>query len=363
MLRAGEVGEERSQQALDAIIRNANAQVQMIDDLLDVSRIIAGKMRLDVRSVDLKAVVEDALDAVRPAAEAKSIRLHAVLDPRAGPVTGDPARLQQVVWNLLINAVKFTDKGGRVQVHVQRVNSHVEIVVSDTGKGIEPDLLPFIFDRFRQADSSSTRTHGGLGLGLALVKQLVELHGGSVVAQSDGDGKGATFVVKLPLTIAAVSERPMPRVHPTAQTAWMSHGARLDDVRVLVVDDEQDARDLAAAILAAKGARARTCASPAAALVIIEQWHPDVLISDIEMPDEDGYSLIRKVRRLPDSRAAKIPAIALTAYGRAQDRVVSLTAGYNMHVPKPVDPGELTTIIASLVGRLVPDAPASVPPP
>ena len=362
MLRAGEVGEERSQQALDAIIRNANAQVQMIDDLLDVSRIIAGKMRLDVRSVDLKAVVEDALDAVRPAAEAKSIRLHAVLDPRAGPVTGDPARLQQVVWNLLINAVKFTDKGGRVQVHVQRVNSHVEIVVSDTGKGIEPDLLPFIFDRFRQADSSSTRTHGGLGLGLALVKQLVELHGGSVVAQSDGDGKGATFVVKLPLTIAAVSERPMPRVHPTAQTAWMSHGARLDDVRVLVVDDEQDARDLAAAILAAKGARARTCASPAAALVIIEQWHPDVLISDIEMPDEDGYSLIRKVRRLPDSRAAKIPAIALTAYGRAQDRVVSLTAGY-MHVPKPVDPGELTTIIASLVGRLVPDAPASVPPP
>ncbi len=358
MLRTGQVSAERSQRALDAIERNANAQVQLIDDLLDVSRVIAGKMRLDVRSVQLKAVVEGALDAVRPAAEAKGIRLQSVLDPRAGPITGDPARLQQVVWNLLINAVKFTAKGGRVQVHVQRINSHVEIVVSDTGRGIEPQLLPFIFDRFRQADSGSTRAHGGLGLGLALVKHLVELHGGTVAAQSAGEGKGATFIVKLPVTIAAI-EGSVPRMHPTAPMIEApSPGARLDGVRVLVVDDDEDALDLATAILTAKGATVRTWPPAPAALVIIQEWHPDVLVSDIEMPDEDGYSLIRKVRRL-DSRDAKIPAVALTAYGRIQDRMISLTAGYSMHVPKPVDPGELTTIIASLVGRLASDLPDS----
>jgi signal transduction histidine kinase/ActR/RegA family two-component response regulator len=351
MLRTGQVSAERSQRALDAIVRNADAQVQMIDDLLDVSRVIAGKMRLDVRSVHLKAVVEDALDAVRPAAEAKGIRLQSVLDPRAGPIIGDPARLQQVVWNLLTNAVKFTGKGGRVQVHVQRINSHVEIVASDTGRGIDPDILPFIFDRFRQADSSSTRAHGGLGLGLALVKHLVELHGGTVVAQSGGAGKGATFIVKLPVAIASIVEA-VPRVHPTVPMRGApSRGVRLNGVRVLVVDDDEDALELAAAILTAKGARVRTCPSAAAALATIHEWHPDVLVSDIEMPDEDGYSLIRKVRRF-ESADAKIPAVALTAYGRIQDRMASLTAGYNMHVPKPVDPGELTTIIASLVGGL-----------
>ena len=355
MLRTGQVTREASQRALDAIIRNADAQVQLIDDLLDVSRVIAGKMRLDVQSVDLKTVVQDAIDAVRPAAQAKNIRLQSVLDPRAGPITGDAARLQQVVWNLLMNAVKFTDKDGRVQVHLQRINSHVEIVVSDTGRGIAPDLLPFIFDRFRQGDSSSTRGHGGLGLGLALVKHLVELHGGTVLAQSGGQGKGATFVVKLPLTIARIPDGPVPRVHPTVPVGSMAPGVRLDDARVLIVDDDQDALDLAAAILAAKGARVRTCRSVAAALAIVEEWHPDVLLSDIEMPGEDGYSLIRKVRKLPDSRDAKMPAIALTAYGRTQDRTVALTAGFNMHVPKPVDPGELTTIVASLVGRLATD--------
>jgi signal transduction histidine kinase/ActR/RegA family two-component response regulator len=351
MLRTGQVSAERSQRALDAIERNANAQVQLIDDLLDVSRVIAGKMRLDVRSVQLKAVVEGALDAVRPAVEAKSIRLQSVLDPRAGPITGDQARLQQVVWNLLINAVKFTPKGGRVQVHVQRVNSHIEIVVSDTGRGIDPDLLPFIFDRFRQADSSSTRAQGGLGLGLALVKHLVELHGGTVAAQSAGEGKGATFIVKLPVTIAAIAEGSVPRVHPTAPISAPSSGVRLDGVRVLVVDDDEDALELATAILTGNGARVRTCTSAAAALAIIQDWHPDVLVSDIEMPDEDGYALIRKVRKL-DNSDARIPAVALTAYGRVQDRMISLTAGYNMHVPKPVDPGELTIIIASLIGRL-----------
>ncbi|HET9488939.1 MAG TPA: ATP-binding protein [Methylomirabilota bacterium] len=352
MLRDGQVGAEASPRALDAIVRNANAQVQLIDDLLDVSRVITGKMRLDVQSVDLKAVVENALDAVRPAAEGKRIRLQSVLDPRAGPITGDPARLRQVVWNLLMNAVKFTDKGGRVQVHLQRINSHVEIVVSDTGRGIDPGLLPFIFDRFRQADSSSTRTHGGLGLGLALVKHLVELHGGAVVAQSGGDGKGATFIVKLPLSLAAIIEGSVARVHPTAATVEsVSAGVRLDELQVLVVDDDPDAVELAMAILTGAGAVVRTCGTAREALATLQQWRPDVLVSDIEMPGEDGYTLIRKVRALDPDRGGKTPAVALTAYGRTQDRMLSLTAGYNMHVPKPVDPGELTMIIASVAGR------------
>jgi signal transduction histidine kinase/ActR/RegA family two-component response regulator len=354
MLRRGQVGPEASQRALETIVRNANAQLQLIDDLLDVSRVIAGKMRLDVRSVDLKSVVENALDAVRPAAEAKSIRLQPVLDPRAGPITGDTARLEQVVWNLLMNAVKFTDKGGRVQVHLQRINSHVEIVVSDTGRGIAPDLLPLIFDRFRQGESSTTRAHGGLGLGLALVKHLVELHGGSVVAHSDGEGKGATLTVKLPLTIASVAEDPLPRVHPTAAAVAesVSAGVRLDELRVLIVDDDPDALDLATAILTAAGAVVRTCGAAPEAFSILQQWRPDVLVSDVEMPGEDGYSLIRKVRALEPDRGGKTPAVALTAYGRTQDRMLSLTAGYNMHVPKPVNPGEFTTIISSVAGRV-----------
>jgi signal transduction histidine kinase/ActR/RegA family two-component response regulator len=354
MLRAGQIRDEGSQRALDAIIRNANAQVQLIDDLLDVSRVISGKMRLDVQSVDLKAVVEAALDAVRPAAEAKAIRLQPVLDPRAGPISGDPARLQQIVWNLLMNAVKFTDKGGRVQIHLQRINSHVEIVVSDTGRGIAADLLPFIFDRFRQGDSSSTRTHGGLGLGLALVKHLVDLHGGSVAAQSDGEGKGATFIVKLPLRIAERIHDIVPRVHPTAPTIIStSAGVKLNHLRVLVVDDDRDALELATAILTAAGALVRTCGSAAEALTLLQQWRPDVLVSDIEMPGEDGYALIRKIRALDANAGGKTPAVALTAYGRAEDRMLSLTAGYNMHVPKPVDPAEFTTIIASVAGRLL----------
>jgi len=352
MLQSGRISGVDTQRALDAIVRNADAQVQLIDDLLDVSRVVAGKIRLDVQSVDLKNVVEGALDAVRPAAEAKRVRLQSVLDPRAGPITGDPARLQQVVWNLLMNAVKFTDKGGRVQVHLLRINSHVEIVVSDTGQGINPEILPLIFDRFRQAESSSSRMHGGLGLGLSLVKHLVELHGGTVVAQSGGEGKGATFIVKLPLAIAEIVEDPVSRMHPTAPVLEsVSDGARLDGLRVLVVDDDQDAVELARTILAAAGAVVRTCGAAREAFAVIQQWSPDVLVSDIEMPGEDGYSLIRKVRALDEGRGGKTPAVALTAYGRTQDRMLSLTAGYNMHVPKPVDPSELTTIIAYVAGR------------
>jgi signal transduction histidine kinase/ActR/RegA family two-component response regulator len=352
MLQAGQIRDETAERALDAIVRNANAQVQLIDDLLDVSRVVSGKMRLEVRPVDLRVVIDGALDAVRPAAEAKTIRLHSVLDQRVAPITGDPDRLQQVIWNLLMNAVKFTPKGGRVQIHLQRVNSHIEIVVSDTGLGIAPDVLPLIFDRFRQADSSSTRTHSGLGLGLALVKHLVELHGGSVAAQSPGEGKGATFIVTLPLTIAAIPAGPVPRRHPTAPAiqAWPPV-PRLDGLRALVVDDDPNALDLASAILTGAGATVRTCLSAPEALAVLQQWRPDVLVSDIEMPGEDGYSLIRKVRALDHDQGGNTPAVALTAYGRIQDRMLSLTAGYSMHVPKPVDPGELVTIIASVAAR------------
>jgi CheY-like chemotaxis protein len=352
MLRAGQIPADATERGLDAIVRNANAQVQLIDDLLDISRVITGKMRLDVRPVDLRTVIDAALDSVRPAADAKELRVQTVLDPRAGPITGDPDRLQQVVWNLLMNAVKFTPKGGRVQIHLQRVNSHVEIVVSDTGRGMSADVLPFIFDRFRQADSSSTRTHAGLGLGLALVKHFVELHGGAVTAHSPGEGMGATFVVTLPVAIAEIPAGPVPREHPTATSLGLSTAAaRLDGLRVLVVDDDRDAVDLASAILTQAGAVVKACASVSEAFQAFQDWRPDVLVSDIEMPGEDGYALIRRIRALEGERQGRMPAVALTAYGRMQDRMQALTAGFNMHVPKPVDPGELTTIIASVAAR------------
>ena len=353
MLQAGQVDEATRARALEVIVRQSNAQVQLIDDLLDVSRIRVGKMRLDLRQVALPVVIEGALDAVRPAATAKGIRLQPVIDPLVGRVTGDPQRLQQVVWNLLMNSVKFTPKGGRVQVYLQRVNSQVEIVVSDDGQGIPADVLPFVFEPFRQGDSSSTRAHSGLGLGLALVKDLVELHGGTVTAQSDGPGKGATFVVALPLPIAQIPEGRTPRVHPTAASEPPAGvgAVRLDGLRVLAVDDDPDALELATFILGGAGAQVRTCLSAGEARDALRAWRPDVLVSDIEMPGEDGYALIRWVRGLPAQEGGRTPAVAVTAYGRTEDRVLSLTAGYNMHVPKPVDPGEFTTIIASLAGR------------
>jgi signal transduction histidine kinase/ActR/RegA family two-component response regulator len=358
MLQSGAVSQDRVARALDVIVRQSNVQVQLIDDLLDVSRMITGKMRLDVRSVDLKGVVEQALDAARPAADAKEIRIQPVLDPRAGPVSGDPDRLQQVVWNLVLNAVKFTPKGGRVQVRLQRIDSYVEIIVSDTGQGIAPAVLPFIFDRFRQADSSSRRAHTGLGLGLALVKHLVELHGGSVGAQSDGEGLGATFVVKLPVALADTTADQVARAQAVTRSDGRGPRTVLHGLRVLVVDDDPEALELATAILSGAGAMVRVSASAGDALAIVRAWRPDVLVSDIEMPSEDGYSLIRNVRALGPSEGGDTPAVALTAYGRTHDRVMSLTAGYNMHVPKPVDPGELTAIIASVAsGRARPGIP------
>ena len=351
MMQTRDLDDATSARALDAIVRNANAQVQLIDDLLDVSRVINGKMRLDIRQTDVREVIDAALDAVGLAAEAKDVRLEPVLDPRGGMVNGDPGRLQQIVWNLLVNAVKFTPAGGHVQIHLHRKAESVEIVVSDNGQGIPADVLPFVFDQFRQWDSSSTRTHSGLGLGLALVKHLTELHHGRVTVESAGEGSGATFRVTLPITTASRRHHGTP---PKGSDLAGGRGVRLDGLRILVVDDDRDARELASSILGTAGATVTTCRSAADALATLQDWRPDVLVSDIDMPGEDGYSLIRKVRALDEDRGGRTPAVALTAYGRTEDRVRTLSSGYSMHIPKPVDPDEFTRIIASVARVLHP---------
>ena len=355
LLQDHQLDQAATTRAIDAIVRNSQAQVQLIDDLLDVSRIVTGKLRLDVRQVDLTEVINEALDAVTPAAEAKGLRIQKVLDPRAGPVTGDPNRLQQVVWNLLINAVKFTPRGGQIQVSLQRGGSHVEIIVSDTGQGISAEVLPHVFERFQQGDSTSTRPHTGLGVGLALVRHLVELHGGTVEASSAGAGRGATFTVELPVALdRAETDEDRParaRARPTAAEPVATSGPSLRDVRILVVDNDRDGLDLVAAILINGGAAVRTALSAAEGLATLRAWRPDVLISDIEMPGEDGYTFIRRVRTIDPASLARTPAIALTAYGRIEDRLRTLSAGYSMHIPKPLDPAELVMVVASLVRR------------
>jgi signal transduction histidine kinase len=354
MLQAGQLQDTAlSERAIDAIVRNTDVQVQLIDDLLDLSRITAGKMRLDLQTVEVEAVVQAALDAVRPAAEAKAIRMEVVRVSRTATVCGDSARLQQVMWNLLMNAVKFTSRGGRVQVRLERTDSHAEIVISDTGQGIAPEMLPYVFERFRQADSSSTRTHGGLGLGLTLVKHLVELHGGTVVASSPGLGHGATFVVCLPVTAARAAGTGPPGVFLSAPSAGtLLDLVRLDGVRVLAADNDPEAIALVRTILTGAGAEVRTVLSADGAFESLRRWRPDVLVCDVEMPVEDGYSLIRRVRALPVAEGGRTPAVALTAYGRPQDRLRSLAAGFSMHVPKPVDPAELTAILATVCRRV-----------
>jgi len=309
-------------------------------------------MRLEFRSVDLPAVIGAAVDAVRLAAESKEILLQTVLDPQAGPVQGDADRLQQIVWNLLINAVKFTPKGGRIQLVVQRVKSSVEIMVTDTGLGIRPEVLPHIFERFHQGDSGSARSQAGLGIGLALVRHLTELHGGTVSAESAGEGKGATFRVHLAIT-ATASIDPMGDQTAVGVPKPAYTGPSLSGLRVLVVDDDIDALTPVSTMLTMAGARVRTSTSAPEALACVRSWRPDLLISDIEMPGEDGYELIRKVRALGPSNGGETPAIALTAYGRPEDRVRSVSAGYNRHVVKPVDPTELSVLIHSLMARTV----------
>jgi PAS domain S-box-containing protein len=351
MMKIGKLDDATAARALDTIERNAESQNQLIEDLLDFSRIISGKIRLDVRRVELDSLAEAALDVVRPAADAKGIRLQSVLDPRAGPVSGDPERLQQVLWNLLSNAIKFTPKGGRVQIRLERVNSSVEITVSDTGRGISAEFLPYVFERFRQADNTTTRQHGGLGLGMAITKHIVELHGGTIRAVSPGEGQGASFILRLPVMIvhhpAHFSDVATEQL-PSAGEAQPTQLTRLDGVRVLVVDDEPDMRDLLMTVLSQSGALVRTVATVAGAIEIMRLKKLDLLISDIEMPNEDGYSLIRKVRVLEEGLNKKIPAIALTAHARASDRLQALSAGYQLHMPKPVEPAELVLAIANL---------------
>lgn len=339
------------ERGLSAIERNAVAQARLIDDLLDMNRIVSGKVRLDVQPTDLSSVIEMAVDAVRPSAEGKNIRLRVIADPGAGPVSGDPHRLQQVIWNLLTNAVKFTPKGGRVEVVLERVNSHLELSISDSGIGIAPDFLPHVFDRFRQADSSITRNQGGLGLGLSIVKQLVELHGGSVRVGSEGENTGTTFTVALPL--AAVRPRQYAE-HPAAEAPVGSpvFQVTLRGLKILLVDDEADARELVKQLLDDCHAEVHTAASAIEALAVLQQVRPDLLLSDIGMPERDGYQLIRDVRRLTPECGGRTPAIALTAFARSDDRTRAMLAGYQVHMAKPIEPYELLATVASLAGRM-----------
>ena len=358
LLGAGGLDGKELAEAVAVIERNALSQAQLIEDLLDISRIISGKLRLDLRTVDVPEIVRDAVSAVLPGAENRSLRIESVLDPRAGPVSGDPDRLRQIVWNLLSNATKFTPKGGKIQVRLERINSHVELIVSDTGIGIAPEFLPHVFERFTQADSSSTRSHSGLGLGLGITRHLVELHGGTISAHSDGAGKGATFVVKLPIMIVHPGMGQAERAHPTAPTNVAAGGGmafrcpeELDGIRIVAVDDDADARKLLETVLTHCRAIVTVVATPAEALEAVRRLRPDVLLSDIEMPGEDGYTFISKVRALPPEEGGQTPAAALTAYARVEDRTRALRAGFQLHVPKPVEPAELVAVVANLAAR------------
>jgi len=353
MLADGFIAETGKAEAFAAIYRNARAQAQLIDDLLDVSRIITGKLRIEVRPIDLASVVEAAVSVVRPAASAKGIQLQAVYDPWTGAVSGDPDRLQQVVWNLLSNAVKFTPSEGRVQVQLSRTDSQAHITVSDTGAGIAPEFLPHVFDRFRQADMGTTRRHGGLGLGLAIARHLVELHGGTVEAESAGVGQGTTVSVRLPLLTAgdaaSVNTDEAGSKHAVAPDAPAPFTS-LKGLKVLAVDDDGDARSLLKEVLARCGAEVLTAGSAAEALELVEKWRPDVLLSDIGMPGGDGYELIERVRALPAERGGATPAAALTAYAGADDRARAQSAGFQAHMAKPIEPAALASVVAGLAG-------------
>ena len=372
LLRTRKFNEATTARAIETIERNAALQTQLIEDLLDISRLIRGKLRLQLRPVNLVPIIEAAIDTVRPAADAKTIQLEFVLDSSIGKVrseergvrseidpspltphpspllvSGDSDRLQQIVWNLLSNAVKFTPEGGCVEVQLEHVDSYAQIRVSDTGKGISAEFLPYVFDRFRQADSTTTRSHGGLGLGLAIVRQLVELHGGTVGVESLGEGQGATFTVKLPLLKMREGEGEIGRGADRENFT----SSPLNGLRVLVVEDQADMREYIVTVLEQCGAEVSAIASAAEALEALQQFRPHVLVSDIGMPEEDGYGFIGKVRKLEPERGGKIPAVALTAYAREEDRIRALSEGFQVHVPKPVDPAQLVAVLANLTGR------------
>jgi PAS domain S-box-containing protein len=350
LLRAGALPEGKQSHALEVIARNANVQVQLIEDILDLNRLTTGKLTLKRVRVDAAVVVEAALDVVRLAADARGVSLDAHVAPDAGALHGDAERLQQLLWNLLANAVKFTPKGGRVRVDVKRAASHVEIAVSDNGQGIAPSFLPHVFEPFRQANGSSTRSHGGLGLGLSIVKHLVELHGGDIEATSEGPARGATFTVRLPLAPAGAQTNAPPSIAPPPAGA-LRRPSELEGLHVLVVDDEADARELIASILAECNSVTTTATSAAEAFDLIVAHRPDVLVSDIGMPGEDGFSLIRRVRALSEDRGGQTPAIALTGYARIEDRNRALREGFTSHLSKPVEPQELVAVIAAASQR------------
>jgi signal transduction histidine kinase/ActR/RegA family two-component response regulator len=349
MLRNMKMNDETARHGLQVIERNAVSQNQLIEDLLDVSRIISGKLRLEVGPVELSSVIEAAVDSVQQAVEARGIELNVEFESETDLVRGDPDRLQQVVWNLLSNAIKFTPKGGRVRVRLERLGSDVRIKVTDTGRGIAQEFLPHVFERFRQADGSTTREHGGLGLGLAVVRHLVELHGGTVWAESEGELKGSTFTVSLPIT-AVSAHVPGSRgaTDEAANQAPQDGTDTLRGVRVLVVDDHTDARELVALVLASAGAEVSAEETALAALETLKRSRPDVLVTDIAMPEEDGFTLISRIRSLPPEEGGQTPTIALTAYATEEDRLRSLAAGFENHLPKPVEPAELVAVVAQL---------------
>jgi len=349
LLSAGDIDPGKKPHALEAILRNARSQGRLIDDLLDVSRIITGKLHLDVRSVDMALVIKAAVNSVRLAAQAKSIRLESILHPGPCVVSGDADRLKQVIWNLLSNAIKFTPEEGRVEVRLEPIESLLTIKVTDTGPGIEPEFLPYVFERFRQADATTARQHRGLGLGLAIVRDLVELHGGTVSAESGGAGKGSAFTIKLPLLVLRDEEA---KLHKSALgTSGVAGDRPLDGVRVLVVDDDVDTRQVISLMLERVGAEARSTNSVGLALGIMDIWEPNVLVSDIAIPLEDGYVLISKLRSRSPEKGGEIPALAITAYARAEDRARILSAGYQMHMAKPIEPDNLIAAVAALAAH------------
>ncbi|MGZ8848427.1 MAG: hybrid sensor histidine kinase/response regulator, partial [Pyrinomonadaceae bacterium] len=343
MLRQSRLDDETAKHALETVERNARAQAQLIEDLVDVSRIAGGKLQLDVQAVDLSALIASAIDIVRPAANGRGVLIETNLDPSVGPVAGDPARLQQVIWNLLSNAVKFTPRDGYVYVSVRRVESFAEVEVRDTGIGIDADFLPWVFERFRQAESPLTRLHRGLGLGLAIVRHLTELHGGTVAAESEGEGHGATFTIRIPLAESQV-------LAPKKLEAEDSRESRqaLAGMRVLLVEDEADARELILLTLKLSGAEVQAVDSAQEALGNLNAFKPDVLVSDIGLPSESGYDLIRQVRALPNA-LSKVPAVALTAFATQKDRQRALESGFQIHLAKPVEPQALIDTIEELV--------------
>lgn len=354
LVRTGKLEKEQLTRAVETIERNARSQSQLIDDLLDVSRIITGKLQIEPRSVDMCGLVEAAVEAVRPSFEAKNLRVEKVLEAEACTVAGDPNRLQQILWNLLSNAVKFTPNNGTIRIELKRCEERICVSVSDSGIGIKKDFVPYIFDRFRQADGSTTRVHGGLGLGLSIVKHLVQLHDGSVEVASEGSNLGATFTVGFPIASNGLPEISEKREPPNEGNGLQPEFSQiLDGLRILVVDDEADSRELMSAILGRCGAEVKCCESTAAALTLFRAWKPDLVVSDIGMPVEDGYALIKKLRQMRLKAAKEVPAIALTAYATKEDKARALESGFQVHVPKPIEPATLIRSIAALMNRKV----------